>query len=140
MKEKIGCCGYRCDLCPAFKENIAGEEDRRKVSDGWFRYYGFRIPAAEICCDGCLPEGCDNPRRIDPDCRVRQCVQERGLSNCAHCDQYICDELAKKMVDFEEIVRKHGTPIPPEDHARFMEPYEGKKVLDSIREAMGKSG
>jgi len=139
MGEKIGCCGYRCDLCPAFRENLASEEDQREVSDGWFKYYGFRIPAEEIYCDGCPAEGRENPRRIDPDCVVRACVQERRLPNCAHCDEYICDKLAKKIVDFDEIVRKHGAPIPPEDRARFLKPYEGKKVLDELRKSLGKS-
>jgi hypothetical protein len=139
MEEMIGCCGYRCNLCPAFRENLVGEEDQRNVSDGWFKYYGFRIAPKEISCDGCLPENCDNPRQIDPGCAVRRCAQERGLPNCAHCDKYVCDELAKKFVDFDEVAGKHGGPIPPEDYARFLKPYEARKVLDDIRSSIGKS-
>lgn len=138
MKERIACCGYRCDLCPAFKENITGEQDQQEVSDGWYKYYGFRIPPDEIYCDGCLPENCDNPRLIDADCAVRPCSQRRGLPNCGHCHEYICEELARKIVDFDAIVRKQGGVIPPEDRARFLEPYEGKKVLDTIRKSAGK--
>ena len=138
MERKIACCGYRCDLCPAFKENITGEQDQQEVSDGWYKYYGFRIPPDEICCDGCLAENCDNPRLIDADCAVRPCSQRRGLPNCAHCDEYICGKLAKKIVDFDEITRKQSGEIPPEDRARFLEPYEGKKVLDTIRKSAGK--
>jgi hypothetical protein len=29
-------CGFRCDLCPAFHENVGGPEDQKRVSDGWF--------------------------------------------------------------------------------------------------------
>lgn len=56
-------CGYRCDPCPAFKPNVADHpEARRLLSDGWHRLYGFRIPAAEICCDGCMA---DDPQLIE---------------------------------------------------------------------------
>ena len=134
MGKNIARCGYRCDLCPAYTDNISSEEDRAKVSDGWFRYYGFRIPPEAICCDGCLAEDCDNPHRIDPDCEVRQCAEKRGLPNCAHCDEYICDKLTKKMVDPDKTVRQAGAPVPQEDYVRFIEPYSNRKVLDEIRE------
>ena len=44
----IARCGYRCDLCPAYWENIHGPEDQQRTSDGWFKYFGFRIPPDEI--------------------------------------------------------------------------------------------
>ena len=137
MEKIIARCGYRCDLCPAFKENIRGEEDQQRVSDGWYRYYGFRIPPETICCDGCLAEECDRPRRIDPGCKVRLCAKQRGLPNCAYCNEYICDELAAKMVDTDEIV-KRAAPVPQEDHVRFIEPYNNRKTLDGIRKDAGK--
>jgi hypothetical protein len=139
MEEMIGCCGFRCDLCPAYRQNLSGEEDQRRVSEGWFKYYGFRIPPENICCDGCLPENCPKPRQIDPHCFVRRCAGERGFPNCAHCDEYMCDELVKKMVNFDEIAARYGAPIPPEDYARFLKPYEAKKVLEEIRKTIGKS-
>lgn len=37
-------CGFRCDLCPAYEENVHGPEDRQRASDGWFKYYGLGIP------------------------------------------------------------------------------------------------
>jgi len=139
-RKNIARCGYRCDLCPAFKDNIRSEEDRQKVSDGWFRYYGFRIPPETICCDGCLVEDCNNPHRIDPDCAVRLCAEKRDLPNCAHCDEYICNKLAEKMVNPNKIVKQAGAPVPQEDYIRFIEPYNGRKVLDEISKEVGLSG
>ena len=53
-------CGYRCDLCLAYWPNItANPANRQKLSDGWFKYFGFRIPPEEIQCDGCMSEHAD---------------------------------------------------------------------------------
>src|SRR5512139_2022666 len=75
-------CGYRCDLCPAYRENIRGPGDQRRTSDGWFKYYGFRIPPEQICCDGCL-DARPEARRIDRDCPVRPCARVRATPTCA---------------------------------------------------------
>ena len=49
MKEILSRCGYRCDLCLAYRPHIeAYPEDRQRLSDGWFKYFGFRIPPEEI--------------------------------------------------------------------------------------------
>ncbi len=132
-KRMIARCGYQCDLCPAFKDNIRGKDDQQEVSDGWFRYYGFRIPPDSIHCDGCIVKDADDPRRIDPACAVRQCAEKRGLANCAHCDEYVCDELAEKLVDADKIAKRAGTPVPQADYARFIAPYDNRKVLEEIR-------
>jgi len=139
MNEKIGFCGYRCGLCPAYKDNIVGKDDRQKASDGWFKYYGFRIPAEEIYCDGCLAEDSTDPRRIDPDCEVRACALQRGLPNCAHCDDFMCEKLSKKMIDLDKIAKRVGGWIPQEDFERFVKPYDSAKMLADMRAELGKS-
>ncbi len=140
MKEKIDFCGYRCEICPAYKDNISSDEDRQAVSDGWFKYYGFRIPPGEIYCDGCLAEDCSNPRRIDPECEVRACASGRRLPNCAHCDDFICEKLSKKMIDAEKIAERVGGSIPQEDFERFVKPYDSAKILEEIRKRLRQSG
>ena len=138
MKEKMGFCGYRCELCPAYKDNITGDEDRQRTSDGWFKYYGFRIPPEEIYCDGCLADDSTNPRRIDPECEVRACALGRGVANCAHCDDYICEKLSKKILDTDKIVVRAGGSIPRADFERFVNPYHNAKILKDIRKESGK--
>ncbi|MHC4560782.1 MAG: DUF3795 domain-containing protein [Planctomycetota bacterium] len=134
MNEILGRCGYRCDLCPAYKDNIDSSEDRQRVSDGWFKYYGFRIPPAEIYCDGCRDEKV-NAKRIDAECKVRQCAITRGVDTCANCEQYLCDELKAKVVSRSSVEAKTGAHVPDEDYKRFVEPYEADKVLSRIRES-----
>jgi hypothetical protein len=105
------------------------KKDQRKISDGWFKYYGFRIPAEKICCDGCTTDDSENPKLIDPHYFVRLCVIEKGLKNCAHCERYVCENLETRIVDYNQIATKFQQPIPKKDYKNFISPYEGRKVL-----------
>jgi hypothetical protein len=124
-------CGYRCDLCLAYRPNVeANPENPQIVSDGWHKYFGFRIPPEEILCDGCLA---DRPRLIDRECPVRPCVIERRLSNCSQCGEYVCDKLAQRLVVYERIAERASEPIPDADRERFILPYENRRRLDALR-------
>jgi Protein of unknown function (DUF3795) len=72
MEQILTRCGYRCDLCLAYRPNVeANPPERQVLSDGWHEYFGFRIPADQIVCDGCMA---NNPKLIDQACPVRPCV------------------------------------------------------------------
>lgn len=132
MDQILSRCGYRCDLCLAYRPNVeANPSNQQILSDGWHRYFGFRMPAENIICDGCTA---DRPRLIDKTCPVRPCVIERGLTNCSECPDYVCDKLADRLVVYKELAAGHPEPIPPEDRARFIAPYENRKRLDQLRE------
>jgi hypothetical protein len=130
MEPIITRCGYCCDLCLAYKPNVVEKPDNQIIlSDGWYQYFGFRIPPEEIICDGCMTE---NPKLIDKNCPVRPCVIEQGFKNCADCPEMICEKLADRLVVYEEILEKMGGYIPEEDYQRFIRPYENKRRLLSI--------
>jgi Protein of unknown function (DUF3795) len=131
MEEILTRCGYRCDLCLAYRPNVeANPANQQILSDGWHKYFGFRIPAEMILCDGCMAE---DPQLIDRTCPVRPCVMERALSNCAECPEYGCERLTERLVVYEEIAARRGALIPEEDRASFIAPYENKRRLDKIR-------
>ena len=135
MDEVIARCGYRCDLCLAFRPNVeANPANQQVLSDGWHKYFGFRIPAENIICDGCMA---DNPRLIDKTCPVRPCVIEKALENCSQCGEYPCHKVADRLVVYDQLADKCASPIPPEDRARFIAPYENKERLDALRRARG---
>jgi len=55
METILSRCGYRCDLCLAYKPNVEkNPENRQKLIDGFYKYYGFRLSESESCCDGCM--------------------------------------------------------------------------------------
>ena len=131
MEEILTRCGYRCDLCLAFRPNIeANPSNQQILSDGWHRYFGFRIPAEEVICDGCMAE---DPQLIDKACPVRPCVIERVYLNCSQCPDYGCERLAERLVDYESVSSRYNAAIPEEDRARFITPYENKRRLEELR-------
>jgi len=131
MSQLLSRCGFRCDLCLAHRSNVeAKPSNQQTLSDGWYKYFGFRIPAEDIICDGCMAE---NARLIDETCPVRPCAMQRGVANCAACPDYVCDKLADRLVVYERLAATHPSPIPPEDRARFIAPYENKERLDGLR-------
>lgn len=131
MQEIISRCGYRCDLCLAYRPNVeANPANRHALSDGWHTYFGFRIPPEAIECDGCMSE---NPQLIDRSCPVRPCAMDRQLSSCAACPEYGCARLAERLVVYEDIAARIGRPIPENDRLRFIAPYENRRRLEGLR-------
>jgi hypothetical protein len=131
MKEIISRCGFRCDLCMAYKPNLLKNPGSAQIlSDGWFKYFGFRVQPEHIHCEGCL-----NLEFIplDSDCPVRPCVSEKKYSTCAECGEFICGKLESRIVDRSAIQKELGIVIPEEDYQRFILPYENKDRLLSIR-------
>jgi hypothetical protein len=131
MQPIVTRCGYRCDLCMAYRPNVeANPANQQTLSDGWFNYFGFRLLPEQIICDGCMA---DHPRLIDDQCPVRPCVIARGLDNCAQCHEYVCAKLKERLVVYEEVQQRVGGDIPAEDRERLVQPYENKARLDQLK-------
>ena len=131
MNEILSRCGYRCDLCLAYRPNVdASPSNQQILSDGWHKYFGFRLPAERIVCDGCRA---DNLCLIDENCPVRPCVIAKGLTSCAECPDYICEKLSDRLVVYEKLAARNPDPIPGEDRVRFIAPYENRARLDNLR-------
>ncbi len=133
MKEILGYCGYRCDLCPAYRENLKTPEDRQRVSEAWERYYDYKIDPEKVPCDGCIG-ACQAP---NPNCKVRPCAIGKGVSTCAECDEFICGRLKKQIEAIKPIAEKHGRTMPPEDYQRYIHPYESEERLRRRRDQVG---
>ena len=131
MEPLLSYCGMRCDLCLAYQPNLAKHPENRQIlSDGWYKYFGFRIPPEEIQCPGCRT---NTNATLDEDCPVRPCVIAKELESCAHCEEMVCETLQERLVDFAQIQSEFGQPIPPEDRKRFIFPYENSDRLDALR-------
>ena len=128
-KEILTRCGYRCDLCLAYQDNIETDDQREFLSDTWHKIYGFRIPAQEIYCEGCV--SCDNPKLIDNKCPVRPCVIEKGLENCSQCRDFACELFNQRKVTNEDFSK--GKTLSRIEYSKCIKPYENKKRLDEIR-------
>ena len=129
-KKILSRCGYRCDLCLAYKDNIEKDDRRDQLSDGWYRYFGILIPADEIYCEGCMTSDSLEVDLIDRNCPVRPCVLDKDIENCSDCEDYICKKLESRLVSYGDIAKDYDGIIPKKDRELFIKPYENKKRLE----------
>jgi hypothetical protein len=138
MSDIIARCGYKCNLCLIYRENLKKDEKNgQRFRDALEKYYGDKLTLEQCYCDGCMTPDIENPIRIDKNCKVRPCVIAREIVSCAYCDQYPCQEVEKKMIDGHKVEEKYGTTIPEDDYKQFIMPYESRQVLDKIRNKLG---
>ena len=98
MDAILSYCGLICQSCPIY---LAGRETdtvkkEKMVADiisVCKEVYNVTYSHADITpCDGCMSQtgiifsSCKN-------CRIKKCAIEKGLANCAYCDDYVCDNL-----------------------------------------------
>jgi hypothetical protein len=133
MAEMIARCGFSCHLCLAFRENNKNHADQVRVANGWLEYFGLDIPPEKIRCDGCLPDDSGEFDFPDQNCAIRLCVVEKGLENCAYCEDYPCEKLEARMSSVEKVAKRFQGTIKQEGYDNFIAPYDARKTLDGIR-------
>ena len=94
MSQMIAYCGLICTDCGAYIATQANDLAALQRTAARAREE-FDMPDASAetaMCDGCLS---DSHRLCGycHQCEVRACALDRGLINCAHCDDYACQQL-----------------------------------------------
>ena len=103
MEKMIAYCGLVCTDCDAFKATQENDDNLRKqVAEQWTKEYKHPFKPEDINCDGCLPKTAKNFGHPNV-CPVRKCGQEKGVLNCAYCEDYACEELNKYFEMFPEM-------------------------------------
>ena len=123
MKQIIGFCGYRCDLCPVHKSNYKNI-DKKKIRDGWAKYFNYNTEIVGKC-EGCLNDG-------NPKCEVKPCAKEKGIEHCGRCPDFGCNKL-KSVMNVVENNIKDLSCVSEEDYNLFIKPYLAKERLLKIR-------
>jgi hypothetical protein len=100
MIATISYCGLLCQSCPIYlatRETDLSKKQKliSEIIRACKEHYGIEYKYEDINdCDGCTSDigrlfiGCK-------DCKIRTCAVQKGIENCAHCDDYPCDELNK---------------------------------------------
>ena len=141
MNNFIAKCGCNCSQCPTYKSNLKSFEDRKRCNWGWQKYLNIKLSSEKLrLCDGCSISD-ENRKVYYLNCRVRKCAIKNGVNNCAYCSAYPCHEVLyihsmQKPDAKQKIVERLGTEIPELDYLAFIEPYEGIKHLNKIREIL----
>jgi hypothetical protein len=87
-------CGILCSECPAFVATQAGDEEALAKQAAEWSSEEYPLTAGDLVCDGCIY----TDKRVTKfclDCDVRHCALEKGVENCAHCDDFPCGKLEK---------------------------------------------
>lgn len=126
-------CGMRCDLCLIYRPNVDRQDRREEICRVYSKTMpGYHPDPHTIICDGCL---CEEERAVllDPTCKTRACVRERGLIHCGYCEQYPCGifpaEPTRKALVRKIDVEKQWTW----EEEALMEAYSCKKNMDEFR-------
>ena len=95
MEHMLGACGLVCSECEAFRATQNNDAKAiAQVAAQWSKQFATDISSEAVWCDGCLA-GSKRKCGHCADCEIRACVVNRGLTNCAGCDDYACDKLDK---------------------------------------------
>lgn len=100
MDEMIAFCGITCQKCGAFLATKTNDDEKRaKVARLWSKEFKSDIKPEDINCVGCLSDS-ENLFNYSKTCEIRKCGKDKGVVNCAHCNDYACEKLEKlfKMV------------------------------------------
>lgn len=93
MNRMTAFCGLSCAECQAHLATINDDDAlRAKTAGMWSKMYQTEIKAEQINCDGCH-SGSEQLFGHCHVCEIRACGMEKGVENCAHCDDFACDKL-----------------------------------------------
>jgi hypothetical protein len=95
MEKMISYCGLNCSECPAFIATVNDDDElRKKTAELWSKEYGGEVKPEDVNCDGCV-SGTDRHIGHWHECEMRICGQEKGVENCAFCNEFACEKLSK---------------------------------------------
>jgi len=94
LDSHIAYCGLDCSGCDVFRATAFDDNQlRQDYADKIKLDWKIDIDLASVNCYGCRDE---RPKTgYCASCEVRQCTAERGLENCATCEDYGCEKLQR---------------------------------------------
>ncbi len=93
MSQITAMCGLICSECGAFIATQNNDNKKRaEVAELWSKQYQVEFKTENINCDGCIS---DSDILISHCfvCEIRKCGKQKGVLNCAYCDDYACEKL-----------------------------------------------
>ena len=100
MEDSLSYCGLICHKCAIYLATREKDEKKRykmrvDIARQIKELYGQECKPEDVTdCDGCKTEG----GRIlsgSKNCHIRKCARRKRIENCAHCNEYPCEELEK---------------------------------------------
>ncbi|MFW9897593.1 MAG: DUF3795 domain-containing protein, partial [Candidatus Thorarchaeota archaeon] len=80
-----------CSACPAYVATQKNSyEELKKVANLWSTE-SMSFKPEEIYCDGC--KSTERNFSWCSQCPTKKCCEDKEIENCAHCEDYFCDNL-----------------------------------------------
>ena len=112
MEENLEYCGLVCEKCAIYLATREPDEEKRyqmrvDIAKEIKKYYNQEIKPEDINdCDGCKAE---TGRIFSGDCKIRKCVIDKEIENCAYCNDYPCEQLEKLFTTDKEAKKRLDT-------------------------------
>jgi hypothetical protein len=137
---RLTVCGNLCDICPAFQENIARQDERAALSAAWKKYLDLDLAPEDIHCPGgsCCAEGLG--LRHD-DCRYKPCAARHGIAHCGECPDFPCPDFddGRKMSE-EDMRLKLGGRFDLGEYDKFIRVFDNRTWVAAFQlMALGRS-
>lgn len=84
-------CGLYCGACSIYVAGRRGDSKRLdQIATGMAQYLGRPVEVEDLACEGCLSEVIALQCR---DCVLRACAFGKGLTHCAQCSDFPCQQI-----------------------------------------------
>ncbi|MCK4395091.1 DUF3795 domain-containing protein [candidate division WOR-3 bacterium] len=93
-EKMVAFCGIVCTDCPAFIATQNNDDKLREKTAKKWSSEEHSLKAEDVNCDGCPVVG-KRVMEFISFCKVRKCALEKGVKNCAYCEEYPCKELGE---------------------------------------------
>jgi len=93
-KNLVGRCGLYCGACTIHRAYKDDEEYLKKLAEH------FKCPSEKVRCEGCMAL---TPECWGYDCKIVQCLRNKGLEFCFQCSEYKDDTCER----FGRIARRY---------------------------------
>jgi hypothetical protein len=93
QNRQIAYCGLVCSECGAFIATQKNDDKaRQEMAAEWTKKYNHPFNAEDINCVGCSTATGKHIGHWGM-CEVHKCGAEKGVINCAYCNDYACEKL-----------------------------------------------
>ena len=131
MNNIIGVCGFSCSKCPAYKDNIKSEQDRKMVDEGWKKYHKTNgWVYVQPYCDGCFAS--EDLEPLWANCHIRKCTIQNKVKYCGYCADFPCNRVAQLHNHMDNLAERAKVIGNEDDYKKFIEPFLGKERSEHL--------
>ena len=98
-------CGLYCGACSIIAAVRTGDPQLLElIAGGVAKYLGHPVKVKDLTCEGCLS---DVRAIMCRECNLRACAFEKGLTYCAQCADFPCQQI----IDFNNDGFRHHSEV-----------------------------